>query len=354
MAINVNTVYQTVLLILNKEQRGYMTPIEYNRIATQSQLDIFEQYFDDLNQQLRVPQVDLDYSDRQLNIDEKISPFKTFGNCTYGAGTWRLPTTDTYSNTILYNGQEPGASQVSFYKLGTVTYNPSIGLPVELQRLPRSEFYNIEKSPLTASTKDFPTYLYENKRLYVRPTSINQAGNITVDFLRKPLNVRWGYYSGSLGQYIYDPTVYNPSLLNKGGSLTSSITTPLVNGTAGTYTPTFTGGSGNGLTLSAVVTNATTVSINIVSPGTGYAIGDVITINNGQLGSGSQKPVITLKASDFNGGSTYGSTNFELQESEQTRLILKILLYAGIIIRDPQIVQAAASEVQQNEINQKS
>jgi hypothetical protein len=354
MAINVNTVYQTVLLILNKEQRGYMTPVEYNRIATQSQLDIFDQYFDDLNQQLRVPQVDLDYSDRQLNIDEKISPFKTFGSCTYNAGTWQLPTTDAYSNTILYDGQEPGASQVSFYKLGTVTYNPSIGLPVELQRLPRSEFYNIEKSPLTASTKDFPTYLYENKKLYVRPTSINQAGNITVDFLRKPLNVRWGYYSGSVGQYIYDPTIYNPSLLNKGGSLTSSITTPLASGTAGTYTPTFTGGSGNGLTLSAVVTDATNVSVNIVSPGTGYAIGDVITINNGQLGSGSQKPVITLKASDFNGGSTYGSTNFELQESEQTRLILKILLYAGIIIRDPQIVQAAASEVQQNEINQKS
>jgi hypothetical protein len=52
MAINVNTVYQTVLLILNKEQRGYMTPVEYNRIATQSQLDIFDQYFDDLNQHL--------------------------------------------------------------------------------------------------------------------------------------------------------------------------------------------------------------------------------------------------------------------------------------------------------------
>jgi len=255
MAINVNTVYQTVLLILNKEQRGYMTPVEYNRIATQSQLDIFEQYFEDLNQQLRVPQVDLDYSDRQLSIDEKISPFKTFGNCTYSTGTWQLPTTDTYSNTILYDGQEPGANQVSFYKLGTVTYNPAIGLPVELQRLPRIEFYNIEKSPLTASTKDFPTYLYENKKLYVRPTSINQAGDITVDFLRKPKNIVWAFTTGAQGQYIYDSA---------------------------------------------------------------------------------------------------NSQNFELQESEQTRIILKILLYAGIIIRDPQIVQAAASEVQQNEINQKS
>ena len=75
MAINVNTVYQTVLLILNKEQRGYITPDEFNKTATQVQLDIFEQYFDDLNQQLRVPQADYDYSDRQLNIDEKLYVF---------------------------------------------------------------------------------------------------------------------------------------------------------------------------------------------------------------------------------------------------------------------------------------
>ena len=71
MAINVNTVYQTVLLILNKEQRGYMTPVEFNKIGGQVQLEIFEKYAEDMNQQLRVPQVDLDYSDRQINIDEK-------------------------------------------------------------------------------------------------------------------------------------------------------------------------------------------------------------------------------------------------------------------------------------------
>ena len=69
MAINVNTVYQTVLLLLNKEQRGYLTPAEFNSIATQVQLDIFENYFEELNQQLRVPQADVDYSDRIMNLD---------------------------------------------------------------------------------------------------------------------------------------------------------------------------------------------------------------------------------------------------------------------------------------------
>ena len=47
MAISVNTVYQTVLSILNKEQRGYLTPDEFNKIATQVQLEIFESYFED-------------------------------------------------------------------------------------------------------------------------------------------------------------------------------------------------------------------------------------------------------------------------------------------------------------------
>jgi hypothetical protein len=49
-----------------------------------------------------------------------------------------------------------------------------------------------------------------------------------------------------------------------------------------------------------------------------------------------------------------GSRNFELHESEQTRLIIKILMYAGIIIKDPQIVQAAAQQSQLEDINSKS
>ena len=49
-----------------------------------------------------------------------------------------------------------------------------------------------------------------------------------------------------------------------------------------------------------------------------------------------------------------GSINFELHESEQTEVILRVLQYAGIIIRDPQIVQAAAQQVQMDEINEKS
>jgi len=42
MAISVDTVYQRVLAIANKEQRGFITPQEFNLFANQAQMDIFE------------------------------------------------------------------------------------------------------------------------------------------------------------------------------------------------------------------------------------------------------------------------------------------------------------------------
>ena len=344
MAININTVYKTVLLILNKEERGYVTPDEFNKIANQVQLEIFEQYSDDLNQQLRVPQSDTDYADRVSNIDERLSIFKTFGTATYDAVTiptnpyFTLPTTDIYGDTV------------EFYRLGAVVHKDT----TELQRLQRMEFYNIQKSPLTKSTESFPTYLFENEKLFVKPDSI--TSNIGVNFLRKPLDPRWGYYIGSVGQFVYDPTVYGANLINTGtGTLTNSITTALTGGIAGTYNSVATtGGTGTGLIVNATVSSPTVVSIDVVSAGVGYVVGDVVSIAAGLLGGTSTQVDITLTAANFNANSTYGSTQIELDVSEQTDFILRTLFYFGVVVKDPQIIQVAASQVQRDEINEKS
>jgi hypothetical protein len=52
--------------------------------------------------------------------------------------------------------------------------------------------------------------------------------------------------------------------------------------------------------------------------------------------------------------SNNGLLNFELNASEQVNVITRILFYSGVIIRDPQVIQVAASEIQQTEINKKS
>ena len=46
------------------------------------------------------------------------------------------------------------------------------------------------------------------------------------------------------------------------------------------------------------------------------------------------------------------SINFELHDAEQTELILKILLYAGVVVKSPEIIQVAAQQVAQENQNQ--
>jgi hypothetical protein len=229
MAINVDTVYKTVLLILNQQQRGYMTPDEFNKVATQVQLNIFEKYEDDLNQQYRMPQNDTEYANRVKNIEDNLQFFQRTGATAYVGPHFTLTPTD-------------------IYRLGTVFYNST-----ELtQYAQRNEVTQLLLSPLTQPTTTFPIYLYENDTLFVYPTTI-QTG-ITISYLKTPADIVWAYTQGSLGQYIYN---------------------------AGT------------------------------------------------------------------------STNFELNVSEQTNVITRILAYAGIIINDPTIIQTATQETQLEEQNSK-
>ena len=48
-----------------------------------------------------------------------------------------------------------------------------------------------------------------------------------------------------------------------------------------------------------------------------------------------------------------GSTDFELDVSEQSTVILEILKYTGVTIKDPSVIQAAGQELAANEINEK-
>ena len=74
--INIDSVYQTVQALANKEQRGYITPQEFNLYANQAQMDIFEQYFYDLNQFSRIPGNDTRYADMVTTLEEKIALFE--------------------------------------------------------------------------------------------------------------------------------------------------------------------------------------------------------------------------------------------------------------------------------------
>ena len=282
-----------------------MTPVEFNKIGAQVQLEIFESYFDSLNQQLRVPQADVDYSDRVMNLDEKISIFKTSGAAIYDAPSFSLPkesgvaqsteilstitnqqayTYTTLTSNQLSNGTvqvyfdgvlQPSSAYTinnniisltvspasvftvltvvdsnDFYRLGTVTYQIGALPYYELERVGKSELYHLLSSNLTKPSTRNPIYTYANQKITVYPSTI--VSGINIDYIRKPLAPIWNFS---------------------------------LNGNAYQY-------------------NEAT------------------------------------------------SVNFELHDADQTELILKILLYAGVVVKSMEIVQIADQQVQQENINQ--
>ena len=111
------------------------------------------------------------------------------------AGKFNLPTTDTLTGrTIVYNDQ-PSSNEFAFYRLGTVTFDSATtGVkPVEIERIQRDYFYNIDRSDLTTPSENYPVYLYEGvNTVFVKPTTI--TANVETTFLRKPVNPVWGFY----------------------------------------------------------------------------------------------------------------------------------------------------------------
>jgi hypothetical protein len=81
MAISVDTIYQRVLALANKEQRGYITPQEYNLLANHAQMAIFESYFYDKNQRNRIEDarsIEVDETDISELLDRKLAPFQSY------------------------------------------------------------------------------------------------------------------------------------------------------------------------------------------------------------------------------------------------------------------------------------
>ena len=178
MAININSVYKAVLVVLEQEKRGVLTPNEFSKIATQAQQEIFTQYFDDLNQLLGMPQTSLAYADRMALLDEKISIFKT------------------NETLALANSKVTPTSAVQ--ELGSVIYSNR-----EAQRIQQYEIYTTNQSPLTAPTAYYPVYTYEGGEITLFPTL---TGSVILNYLKFPADVKWGFnIDTELGHYVYNP-----------------------------------------------------------------------------------------------------------------------------------------------------
>ena len=336
MAININGVYKTVLSVLNKEQRGYITPDEFNKISKQVQLALLDQALMKYNKDINSESLSMNaegYGDVVQGTQEKIDEFyKTGTLASYSSGVGTLPT--------------------DIYKIIEVnTSNTNI------EQVDKNRWSYVNSTPMLTPTSDFPIYYKTSTQLNILP---NTTSNPTVSYIKVPKDPRWGYSINST----YGTNIYDDRLYVDGGLITDlTLTLPGANVTAsgnGTTDAlaTTTSGSGTGATVKVTSTGNSDpiTSATVVAAGSGYATGDTITVtktlmdSDGSIGTTGGNLVITLVASNIYNNNTYGSCDFELHKSEEPNLILGVLSYAGVTLKDPAVTQLTTQIAQANEI----
>ena len=134
--VNIDNVYNSVLVITNKDNRGYITPEEFNRLANQAQNEIFESYFRKQSSYELNANLASDFADPILNTSEKINEFYANSDLTLANGVFTYPD--------------------NFYRLGVVSVNEKIA-----DFTSHEDIKYINLSPLTAPVPKFddPTYV---------------------------------------------------------------------------------------------------------------------------------------------------------------------------------------------------
>ena len=175
--INVDRIYQRVLALANKEQRGYVTPQEFNLLANQAQMDIFEQYFYDLSQFRRVPGNDTVHADMVDILQEKISTFERT------ASVARSTTSDI--TPAIYNLNTLG----NLYRVTTIRTTSTTG-NIIVENVSRQEARRLQLSMLTSPTQNRPIYFVGENLVSLIG---DEPDNIWVDYIRQPNVVNWTY-----------------------------------------------------------------------------------------------------------------------------------------------------------------
>ena len=322
MAINVNKVYKSVLSILNKEERGYLTPYEFNNLARQAQLELLDGLFYQYNQFLNIENINRTnegYADLAEKIQEQIDEHYKSATLTPSSGKVTVPT--------------------DAYRILDVTMR-NHGLKVEKVDKVRLPF--LKSSPLTKPSSTFPIYYQEATEVVFDP-SITE--NVSINYVAKPSDPRFGYtVNTTYGTDIYDANTFVDGGIIVGSRGTGIVTT---NSASATTTSTVTvgsggvttTGSGTGAVIKLTVNSSNEVSeVEVTNAGSGFINGDQITIPTSIIG-GSTNVVLTLRLQDLYATTNQGSTDFTLHESLEPNLISSILGYAGLIIKDPSIVQ---------------
>ena len=190
--VNINSVYQKVLALANKEQRGYITPQEFNLFADKAQLEIFENYFHKVKMSEVKPKNQMEYADELEMVEEKLHPFHVDVYINWDA-------TNNYLSLPTVNGNS------NVYKVISITRGNN-----KVTQVNKNEITYTENHPLLKANKIRSVFVREDSGIisvYPQPTESdynwntitesntepNDTEQFEVSYYKKPTPPKWAY-----------------------------------------------------------------------------------------------------------------------------------------------------------------
>lgn len=177
----INDVRNMVNFVLNKESRGYITPLQFNTFAKQAQQEIVDSYLNDYNKSIVGKNSRNNYKEVMSKAREGMDAFAV------------PPTTLTFNNaTGLFN--EPS----DLYSTVSLIYNN-----IEVEEVGRDKLSYFLTNSLVGPSVYYPCFIRYNNKYKVYPETINS--DVKLIYFRTPKDPNWTY------EMVGGNPIFNPS-----------------------------------------------------------------------------------------------------------------------------------------------
>lgn len=191
----INEVRNTVLDVLSKDNRGYMTPDEFNQFSRQVQLEIFQDHAFEYSYHLNKKNARMhnsELSDIPDRIKQIMDRFLVDDVIDYNGTTLKFYVPG--DNPASPNDPKP-------FQIIDLIYNGS----AEIDRVTNAQAIKLINSKLTYPTLKYPKYVLDEQGIKVYPTSI--VNNVMMNYIRYPRDPKWTYSTLSGGEPVYNASL---------------------------------------------------------------------------------------------------------------------------------------------------
>lgn len=178
----INQVYTTVLAILNKDNRGYVSPLEFNLYSELAQMAIFEELFHKYSKAISKQNARMyhsEFSDIPKHIREAFDVFISEANLSLitESGLHQYTATDFYKGIKIerYFGEDLFTNRI------------------EVEEVSKLEITKLLNNNLISPTSEYPVYVGINGGYRIFPA--DDEAIVIGTYIRKPKAPKWTYLS---------------------------------------------------------------------------------------------------------------------------------------------------------------